>query len=90
VSDENKDGIRAAIRIMSVRNAEEAKEMMNRRNITHIVLLSWDAFFDDFVRAAGGQIEGTFIDKLKFTTLPRWLRPLAYPCLPSRVSRTSP
>jgi hypothetical protein len=82
VSDENKDGIRAAIRIMSARNVDVAKETVNRRNITHIVLLSWDTFFDDFARAAGGQIEGTFIDKLKFTTLPRWLRPLAYP-LPS-------
>jgi hypothetical protein len=82
VSDENKDGIRAAIRIMSGRNVEEAKEIVNRRNITHIVLLSWDTFFDDFVRAADGKIEGSFIDKLKFTTLPRWLRPLAYP-LPS-------
>ena len=82
VSDENKDGIRAAIRIMSARNIQEAKEMVNRRNITHIVLLSWDTFFDDFVRTADGQIDGTFIDKLKFTTLPRWLRPLAYP-LPS-------
>jgi hypothetical protein len=82
VSDENKDGIRAAVRIMSNRNLEEVKEMVNRRNITHIVLLSWDSFFDDFARAADGRIEGTFIDKLKFTTLPRWLRPLAYP-LPS-------
>jgi hypothetical protein len=82
VSDENKDGIRAAIRIMSARNVQEAKEIVNRRNITHIVLLSWDTFFDDFARAADAQIEGTFIDKLKFTTLPRWLRPLAYP-LPS-------
>jgi hypothetical protein len=82
VSDENKYGIRAAIRIMSARNLQEAKEMVNRRKITHIVLLSWDTFFDDFARAADGQIEGTLIDQLKFTTLPRWLRPLAYP-LPS-------
>ena len=82
VSDENRDGIREAIRIMGIRNPQEAKEMVNRRNITHIILLSWDTFFDDFERAAGGQVEGTFSDKLKFATLPRWLRPLAYP-LPS-------
>ncbi len=82
VSDENKDGIRAAIGIMSARNAEVAKEIVNRRSITHIVLLSWDTFFDDFARAAEGRVEGTFVDRLKFTTLPRWLRPLAYP-LPS-------
>ncbi len=82
VGDENKDGIRAAIRIMSGRNIEVVKEMVNRRKITHIVLLSWDTFFGDFARATDGQVEGTFVDKLKFTTLPHWLRPLAYP-LPS-------
>jgi hypothetical protein len=82
VSDENQDGFRAAIGIMSARNVQVAKEMVNRRNLTHIVLLSWDPFFADFVRAAGGHIEGTFGDKLNFATLPRWLRPLAYP-LPS-------
>jgi hypothetical protein len=78
VSDENKTGVDAAIRIMSARNIEEAEEMVNRRKITHIVLLSWDTFFEDFVRTAFGRVDGTFIDKLKFTTLPRWLRPLAY------------
>jgi hypothetical protein len=82
VSDENKEGIRAAVRLMSERNVQEAKEIVNRRSITHIVLLSWDTTFDDFARAADGQIEGTFIDRLNFATLPRWLRPLAYP-LPS-------
>ncbi|HZZ18286.1 MAG TPA: hypothetical protein VFE25_02895 [Opitutaceae bacterium] len=82
LSEENKDGMNAAVLIMSSRNLQEAKEMVSRRNVTHIVLLSWDKFFDDFVRAADSQVEGTLMDKLKFTTLPRWLRPLAYP-LPS-------
>ena len=90
VSEENKDGIDAAIRIMSVRNVEEAKEMVNRRKITDIVLLSWDTFFDDFARSGLGKVEGTFIDKLKFTTLPRWLRPLAYrmPSIPGFEDQT--
>lgn len=81
--EENKDGIMAAIRIMSARNVREAKEVVNRRKITHIILLSWDTFFDDSIRAAV-QIEGTFRDQLKFTTLPNWLRPLAYrlPAIP--------
>jgi hypothetical protein len=79
LSEENKDGIVAAVRIMSCRNVREAGEIVSRRKITHIVLLSWDTFFDDSTRAAAGQIEGTFRDQLKFTTLPHWLRPLAYP-----------
>lgn len=81
LGEENQDGIMAAIRILSSRSVREAKEIVNRRKITHIILLSWDTFFDDSIRAAG-QIEGTFRDQLQFTTLPNWLRPLAYP-LPS-------
>ncbi len=82
VSEENKDGIVAAVRIMSNRSLAEVKEVISRRKITHVVLLSWDTFFDDSARAAAGRIEGTFRDQLKFNTLPVWLRPLAYP-LPS-------
>jgi len=84
LSEENKDGIMAAIRIMSDRSVREAKAIVDRRKITHIILLSWDTFFDDCTLAAAGQIEGTFRDQLKFTTLPNWLRPLAYrlPAIP--------
>ncbi|HZZ57165.1 MAG TPA: hypothetical protein VFE31_04990 [Opitutaceae bacterium] len=78
-SDANEAGLRAALRIMSARNMEEAEAMVNRRGITDIVLLSWDPFYDDFVRAADGQRAGTFLDRLNSTALPRWLRPRAYP-----------
>jgi hypothetical protein len=78
LSAENEDGILAAIRILSSRSVREAKEVVNRRKITHIVLLSWDTFYEESIRAAG-EIEGTFRDQLRFTTLPNWLRPLAYP-----------
>ena len=75
---ENQDGIMAAIRIMGSRSVREAKEVVNRRKITHLVLLSWDTLYEDSLRATG-QIEGTFRDQLQFATLPNWLRPLAYP-----------
>jgi hypothetical protein len=78
LSDENDDGAKAAALIMGSRSVREAKEIVNRRNITHIVLLSWDTFFEDYLRAVTGQVEGTLYDRLKFTTLPLWLRPLAY------------
>lgn len=78
-SDANESGLRAALRIMSARNMEEAEAMVNRRGITDIVLLSWDPFYDDFVRAADGRLAGTFLDRLNVTALPRWLRPRAYP-----------
>jgi hypothetical protein len=79
LSEENKEGIAAVIRIMSSRSVQETKEVVSRRKITHLVLLSWDTFFDDCARAASGGAEGTFRDQLNFNTLPAWLRPLAYP-----------
>jgi hypothetical protein len=79
LSWENKEGVLAAIRILSAPSVQEAKELVDRRGITHIVLLSWDSYFDDYARAATGKIEGSFRDQLKLSTLPLWLRPLAYP-----------
>jgi hypothetical protein len=75
---ENQEGIMAAIRILGSRSIREAHEVVNRRKITHIILLSWDTLYEDSIRAAG-EIEGTFRDQLQFTKLPNWLRPLAYP-----------
>lgn len=78
LSWENKDGVAAAVRILSAPSAQEAKELIDQRGITHLVLLSWDTYFDAYARAGTGRSEGTFRDQLKFPTLPRWLRPLPY------------
>lgn len=79
LSWENKEGVAAAVRILSAPSVQEAKELIDRRGITHLVLLSWDSTFDDYARAGTGQVEGTFRNQLRFSTLPLWLRPLAYP-----------
>ena len=79
LSLENKEGVAAAIRILSAPSLQEAKELIDRRTITHIVILSWDTSFDNFARVGTGKIEGTFRHELRFSTLPLWLRPLAYP-----------
>lgn len=76
--EENQEGLMAAIRILSSQSLRETKEIVNRRKITHIVLLSWDTFYDDVIRAEG-PIEGTFRDHLRLSKLPNWLRPVAYP-----------
>jgi hypothetical protein len=78
LSLENKDGVSAAVRILSASTAQEAKELIDQRGITHLVLLSWDSYFDDYARSGTGQIEGTFRQLLQFSTLPPWLRPVPY------------
>lgn len=79
LSRENKDGLAAAVLILANPNPQEAKALIDRRNITHLVLLSWDSAYDDYTRADTAQSAGTLRDKLQPATLPPWLRPLAYP-----------
>jgi hypothetical protein len=78
LSRENKSGAAAAVLILANQNLQEAKALIDRRNITHLVLLSWDSGFDDYTWAGMGQSAGTLRDKLQLPTLPPWLRPLAY------------
>ena len=75
---ENQDGIGAAIRIVSASTPEEAKELIDRRGVTYLVIPSWDTYLDAYARIGMGQLEGTFINRLNFWKLPAWLRPVVY------------
>ena len=75
---ENKDGLGVAIRILSASTPEEAKELIDRRGVTHLIIPSWDSYLADYARIGMGQIEGTFFNRLLFWKLPPWLRPLVY------------
>jgi hypothetical protein len=79
---ENRDGIGAAIRIVSASTPEEALELIGRREITHIVIPSWDSYLLVYARMGLGQVQGTFLNQLHQWDLPLWLRPVPYP-LPS-------
>jgi hypothetical protein len=79
---ENREGIGAAIRIVSASTPEEALELISRRGITHILIPSWDSYLLSYARVGMGQVEGSFLGQLHAFDLPTWLRPVAYP-LPS-------
>src|SRR5258708_5597386 len=51
LSRENKSGVAATVLILGNQNLQEAKALIDRRNITHLVLLSWDSEFDDYTWA---------------------------------------
>jgi hypothetical protein len=74
----NQDGTVAAIRLASATSAEEARELIRRRGVTHIIMPSWDAYLDEYARLGLGQLEGSFINRLHTWGLPSWLRPVAY------------
>ena len=79
LSWENKGGVAAAVLILKNQNLQEAKAMIDRRKITHLILLSWDSSFDEYTRTGTGENPISLRDQLQLARLPLWLRPLAYP-----------
>ena len=75
---ENRDGVTGAIRITSASTPEEAFELISRRGMTHIVIPRWDAYLDVYARWGEGQVEGTFLQRLRDWRLPPWLQAVPY------------
>jgi hypothetical protein len=75
---ENRAGLEAAVRIVSASTPEEAKELMDRRGITYVVIPSWDSYLDSYARMGMGQVEGTALKTWHDWNLPPWLRPVPY------------
>lgn len=78
LSKENMDGLGVAVRILSASTPEEAKELVNERGITEIVIPSWDSYLAIYTRMGMGMINGTFYDQLINWQLPPWLKPMPY------------
>jgi hypothetical protein len=76
---ENQEGIQAAVRMVSATSFDEALDLFGRRNVTWVVIPSWDTQLDTFAQLGLGQIERSFINSLHHWSLPPWLRPVAYP-----------
>jgi hypothetical protein len=75
---ENKDGLSVALRIVISTSREEAHALIRRREVTHIVIPSWNPFFEDYTRSASVQIGELFFTGLHRWALPPWLRPIPY------------
>lgn len=75
---ENKAGLSAAIRLAGTTAQDEAMAVVQRRELTHIVLASWDSFLDDYARSSSQQPESSLVALLHGWTAPRWLRPVPY------------
>ena len=75
---ENRDGLQAAVRITSATTPEEAQELIGLHGVTHIIIPIWDPYMDALAKIGGGQLEGSFLDRLHKMVLPPWLRPVEY------------
>ena len=78
LSPENLDGVTAAVRIASATSVEEAWALIKQRNISYIVIPSWDVFLDQYARMGSNMPDRVFINSLHQWKLPSWLRPITY------------
>lgn len=78
MSWENQPGLAFAIRIAISTSRPETIALLRQRGVTHIVIPSWDAFFDSYLKSASMQIGEMFYRSLNRWALPAWLRPVPY------------
>ncbi|HWA87071.1 MAG TPA: hypothetical protein VG710_12660 [Opitutus sp.] len=87
---DNRDGLSAAVRILSASTPEEAKALVEQREIAYVAIPSWDSYLDVYARMGMGQLDGTFMNSLHLWKLPPWLQPVPYqlPAIPGFEGRT--
>ncbi len=78
LSWENRTGLTFAIRIAISTSRPETIALLRQRGVTHIVIPSWDAFFDPYLQSASVQIGEMFYRGLNRWALPAWLRPIPF------------
>ncbi|HEU5080106.1 MAG TPA: hypothetical protein VFT72_12910 [Opitutaceae bacterium] len=78
LSWENKDGLAVALHIAIASTRDEAEALIASRGVTHIVIPSWNRFFENYTRSTGRADEETFHGQLLHWQLPLWLRPIPY------------
>jgi hypothetical protein len=76
---ENDEGFRGSVRLAAAMHADEAFALARQRNLTHIIVPSWEGFLDEYARlGAGDKIDQTLMGMLHRWLPPRWLRPVPY------------
>ncbi|HEX9782666.1 MAG TPA: hypothetical protein VGA56_08045 [Opitutaceae bacterium] len=75
---ENSDGIAAAGRIASASSPDEALALIENREVTHIVIPTWDPFLTELARLGASNLENSFVTALNRWAHPRWLRPVPF------------
>jgi hypothetical protein len=75
---ENEEGFRGSVRLVSAMHADEAQALARQRNLTHIVIPSWENFLDEYARLGGTRPDRNLMAMLHQWLPPRWLRPVPY------------
>jgi hypothetical protein len=75
----NQDGFGAAVRISAATSPDEAEALATQRELSHIILPTWDPFLDRYAQLGAAQVEHTMVALLHQWLPPRWLRAVHHP-----------
>jgi len=77
---ENSDGLAAAFHIVTSMTQDEARTVITEREVTRLVLPSWDSDLDDFARLRVKNPDDAFVSVLHKTDggIFGWLRPIPF------------
>lgn len=78
LSPENQVGAGAAARIFSATTPIEASVRVQRREVTHIIVPSWDRFLNEYVQLSSVNVDDSFLSGLRNWAPIPWLRPIPY------------
>jgi hypothetical protein len=75
---ENRKGLDLSLRIAGSTSQDEALALVQRRQVTHIVLASWDPALEQLAELGGDKEQKSLVALLHRWLPPRWLRPVPY------------
>lgn len=75
---ESRDGYAAAVRICGTTSSDEGEALSRKRELTHVLLPSWDGTLDEYSRLGNSRPEKSLVALLHNWLPPRWLRPVPY------------
>ncbi len=75
---ENREGFGAAVRMAGTHSQDEALALVDRRELTHIVMPTWDPYLEEYARLGATDPSASLIALLQRWLPPRWLRPVPY------------
>jgi hypothetical protein len=75
---ENRKGLDLSLRIAGSTSQDEALALVQRRQITHIVLASWDPALEQLAELGGDKEHKSLVSLLHRWLPPRWLKPVPY------------
>jgi len=76
---ENRNGFNVSLRIAGTTSQDEAFALVQRHQITHIVLASWDPSLERLAELSGDKDQKSLVALLHRWQPPRWLKAVPYP-----------